>query len=104
MELRLKKQKVRNFANPDDQVAYVLEAHNAIDLMHKELDINLAEQNILSDRILTMKNFINDLPENDLKHSALLTQIQMDQIELDEIKRRERILVDELNKQASKKK
>jgi len=87
-----------DLSTPEHQRDFVLEAHNAFDLIHKELDINHAEQEIIAQRIKMMQNFVNDLPSSDSEYSMLTTQIQMDRVELDEIKRRENDLTEQLNK------
>ena len=103
MEPLFKKAPDREFSKPKNQEAYLLETHNAFDLLHKEIDINRAEQELLKQRIDLMKNFVNDLPDFDSEYSMLRTQIQMDQIELDEIKRRENFLSEQLNQLTQKK-
>lgn len=97
MEPPIKKASSRDFSNPKNQQAYLHETHNAFDLLHKEIDINHAEQELLTKRIQLMKNFVNDLPDFDSEYSMLRAQIQMDQVELDEIKRRESALSEQLN-------
>jgi len=92
-----KKASSRDLSNPLNQQAYLLETHNASDLLHKEIDINCAEQELLKQRIQLMKNFANDLPDFDSEYSMLRAQIQMDQVELDEIKRREDALTEQLH-------
>ena len=92
-----KKDPSPDFSKPDTQKAYVQEAHNAPDLLHKEIDVNRAEQGLLIERIRLMTNLINDLPESDPEYIVLLTQTQMDQIELDELKQREEAIGIQLN-------
>jgi hypothetical protein len=84
-------------SKPEIRAGYVTEVHNATELLHKELDINIAEQSLLCERIREMTVSMNDLPSFDPRYSMLAAQIQMDQIELDEVRRREVFLVQELN-------
>jgi len=86
-----------DFSKPDIQQAYVLEAHNRVSLLHKEIDINRAEQGLLVERIREMNHLINNIPESDPDYIVLLTQTQMDQIELDELKQREKAIGEKLN-------
>jgi hypothetical protein len=97
MEPLLNKISERDLLKPENQKAYVLETHNAFDLLQKEVDINHAEQELLSKRIQMMKNFVNDLPSCDSEYSMMMAQIQMDLIELDEIKRREEAISKQLH-------
>jgi hypothetical protein len=85
-----------DLSKTQDQLSYVHEAHNGVALLHKEMDVNRAEQVLLRDRINTIKSFINELPASDPEYSQLLTQVQMDQIELDELKRREEAIAEKL--------
>ena len=87
-----------NFSKPEIRQAFVEEAHTAADLLHKELDVNLAEQALLEDRIRMMNQFINDLPSSDPQYSMMLSQLQMDQVELDELKRRADTIEEQLKK------
>ena len=98
MESPLKKAPARDFSKPENQQAYVLESHNGIDLLHKEMDVNRAEQALLLQRIQMMKALVNDIPSSDSEYSMLLAQIQMDQVEFDEIKRRENAITEQLKK------
>ena len=71
--------------------------------MHKELDVNLAEQNILEHRIAIMQEFLNTIPSADPQYSIMLTLLRTDQIELDELKIRSTVIqnnliINELNK------
>ncbi len=76
---------------------FVFETHNKIDLLRKESDTNLAEQELLKKRIQMMKASANDLPSSDPKYSSLRIQIQMDEVELDELKKREADLAENLD-------
>ena len=96
MQPAIKKETDSNIFKPEIQQKYVHDTHNALELLHKELDINLIEQSLLSERIDMMKKFINDLPSFDSEYSTLAAQIQMDQIELDEVKQRENKITEEL--------
>ena len=86
-----------DFSKAEVRQAYVLEAHNGSALLHKEIDVNRAEQGLLVERIRLMTGLINDIPESDPEYSILLTQTQMDQIELDELKQREKTIGEKLN-------
>ena len=94
MKSSLKKAPSANLSDPENQQAYLQDTHNGIDLLHKEIDINRAEQELITERIKLMTDFVNDLPSSDPQFSMLRAQIQMDQIELDEIKRRENTIVE----------
>jgi hypothetical protein len=90
------KERASDLSKTEDQLAYVLEAHNAEALLHKELDVNLAEQGLLNQRMKMSKIYLNDLPSTDPNYTSLATQTQMDLIELDELKRREELISDRL--------
>ncbi len=96
MDSPLKKETTPDFINAKAQQAFVQDAQNGADLLHKEILVNLAEQNLLVERIRLMKEFVNDLPSSDPQYSMILTQVQMDQIELDELKRREDSIVEKI--------
>jgi hypothetical protein len=95
---QFKKESPPDFSKPENQQAFLLEAHNAAALLQKEIDVNQAEQDLLSQRIRMMKEFINQMPASDPQYSLLITQAQMDQIELDELKRREGMISEQLKK------
>lgn len=96
MDSPLKKETTPDFINAKAQQAFVQDAQNGADLLHKEILVNLAEQNLLVERIRLMKEFVNDLPSSDPQYSMILTQVQMDQIELDELKRREDSIAEQI--------
>ncbi len=96
MDSPLKKETTPDFINAKVQQAFVQDAQNSADLLHKEILVNLAEQNLLVERIRLMNEFVNDLPSSDPQYSMILTQVQMDQIELDELKRREDSIVEQI--------
>jgi FtsZ-binding cell division protein ZapB len=96
MKTPLKKEK-SDFSDPQVQEAYIKDAHDAISLLHKELDINHAEQELIKKRLQLMNDFCNDLPSSDPQYSMIRIQIQMDQVELDELKRRENDLLERIN-------
>jgi hypothetical protein len=83
---------VRNLSNPQDQTAYIQEAHNAEELFRKELDVNIAEQNLLRKRIRMLEELINDTPSDHPNYSQMVAQVNMDQIELDELEIREEFI------------
>lgn len=91
-----KKDTPPDLTKSQDQENYILEAHNSAALLQKEMDVNLAEQELLRQRIQMMSGLINDLSEKDPKYFFLTTQTKMDQIELDELKNREAIIFDRL--------
>ena len=97
MKPALKKDQPPDFSKPEIRQAYVLEAHNGVSLLHKEIDINRAEQGLLIERIREMNRLINNLPDSDPEYIVFLTQTQMDQIELDELKQREKAIGENLN-------
>lgn len=92
-----KKENAPDFSNPTVQQAFVQNTEDSKELMQKELDVNLAEQNLLKKRIELMKTFINDLPSSDPQYSMLVMQVQMDQVEVDELKNREILLIQKLS-------
>ena len=65
-------------------------------MLQKELDVNLVEQNLLQQRILMTKSFINDLASSDPQYSMLCIQVKMDLIEIDELKRREAVIIEQI--------
>ncbi len=91
------KEKTPDFSKIEAQQAYVREAHDSKALMQKELDVNLAEQILLNQRVQLMKGFLNDLPSSDPQYSMLAAQIQMDQLELDELRVRASLLSQKLS-------
>ncbi len=56
------------------------------ELLHKEMDLNLAEQNLLNQRLLLLKSQLNSIPDFDPEYISLLAQMDLNQIELDELK------------------
>lgn len=80
------------------QQEFVQGAKDAPSLLHKELSVNKAEQELLLKRIELMKSTQNDLPSYDPQYSMMQIQLQMDQIELDELKRRAERLTEQLKK------
>lgn len=97
MGLPFKNESSPDFSVPQNQQAFVQDAHDALSLLKKEITVNQAEQNLLGQRIRLMKEFVGDLPASDPQYSMILTQIQMDEIEVDELKRREHSIVDQIN-------
>lgn len=93
MEPFPKKENAPNYSNPVVQQAFIQDAQDSKTLMQKELEVNQAEQNLLSKRLLMMKEFLNELPSSDPQYSMLALQIKMDQVELDEIKIRETLTI-----------
>ncbi|MDE3047262.1 MAG: hypothetical protein KGI83_02810 [Verrucomicrobiota bacterium] len=91
------KKETPDFSKADVQQSFVQQTHDSKELMQKEFDVNIEEQNLLGQRIRTMQSFLNDLPSSDPQYSMLAIQIQMDQIELDELKRREASLSQKLS-------
>ena len=92
MQPIFKKDDTPDFSNPAVQKAYVDASHDSKDLMHKEFDVNLAEQNLLGKRISLMKQLINDIPSSDPQYSMLLLQVKADLVELDELRVRAAVL------------
>lgn len=92
-----KKENVPNFSDPARVQSYLQETQDSKALLQKELDVNQAEQTLLSKRIDLMKSFINELPSTDPQYSMLIAQVQMDQVELDELKIRETLLTQKLS-------
>jgi hypothetical protein len=78
--------------------AYVQETKDQHHLLEKELILITTEQNLLEQRIKTMKSFANDLPTYDPQYSMILTTIKMDQIELDELAIRKTSLLQKLER------
>lgn len=102
MEQFPKKENAPNYSNPIVQQAFIQDAKDGKSLSQKELEVTLAEQNLLSKRILMMKDFLNEIPSSDPQYSMLVLQIKMDQVEFDELKIRETLLIqriEELSKQ-----
>jgi hypothetical protein len=93
-----------DLSQPENLETYVHDTHNRIDLLHKEIDINHAEQELILERIQLMTSFVNDLPSSDPQYSMLRAQIQMDQVELDEMKRREQTISEQLKTLSKKEK
>ncbi len=91
-----KKEEAPDFSKAAVQQAFVQSASDSKSLMQKELDVNQAEQVLLTQRIQLTKSFINDLPSSDPQYAMLLTQLQMDQVEIDELKVRETLLIQKL--------
>ena len=87
-----------NFANPAVQRSFVDGVDSANELMHKELDVNQAEQNLLQKRILLLKDSIDNLPSSDPQYSMMLHMMNSDKIELDELKIRAAAIRNVLNK------
>lgn len=87
-----------DLSKQQDQIAYVEKTYNAAELIHKELDVNHVEQELLQERIKTAKNLLNEFSSDDPNYSNLQMQAKMDQIELDEKKIREQLLVETLEK------
>lgn len=98
MDTPFKKESAPNFANPEVRLSFVQEAHDQLSLLHKELDVNRAQQALLSARIRLMNEFVNDLPSFDPQYSMVRSQVQMDQVERDELKRREEFIEQQLRK------
>lgn len=80
------------------QKEYDLKIDTSADLLRKELDINLAEQALLSQRQILMKSQMNAIPDFDPQYIVLLTQLDMDRIEWDELKIRASKIVETLEK------
>lgn len=91
------KNEALDFSKESVQQAFVQDAQSGKALLQKELNVNQAEQGLLSKRIRMMKSFINDLPSSDPQYSMMVAQVQMDQIEIDELKIRETILTQKLS-------
>lgn len=66
------------------------------ELLQKEMDVNLAEQVLLKQRIELMKNVVNSVPSYDPDYAKFAVQMRMDQIELDELRVRETLLSEKL--------
>jgi hypothetical protein len=96
MESPFKKETTSYFSNEKAQQAFVHDTKDATSLLHKEISVNLAEQNLLLQRIRLMNELVNDIPSSDPQYSMILSQVQMDQIELDELKRRADSLVEQI--------
>ncbi len=90
-------QQFPNKENPKDPNAFSPNIKRSKELIQKELDINRAEQNLLTKRIALMQSLCNDLPDYDPHYSMMRTQIKMDQIELDELKVREAAMISQLD-------
>lgn len=97
MQSPFKKELTPNFSKPEDLQAFILDTPNGAALLKKEIDVNRVEQQLLFQRISMMETRINEMPSYNPEYSTLLTQTQMDKIELDELKRREEIIVEQLN-------
>lgn len=91
-KFRIKKEQSRNFSSSKEQKAFVGETSETKELLQKEIDLNLIQQNVLQKKMATSLTLLNDLPSSDPQYSFLRIQSQMDQIELDELKIRESIL------------
>lgn len=78
--------------NTSNQESLVESTKSSKELFQKELNVNKAEQILLSKRIVLSKELAKDLPSSDPRQSELILAIQMDQVELDELKMRESIL------------
>lgn len=98
MDPFLNKENAPDFSLPAVRQEFVQNTHDAKSLLQKELDVNLAEQNLLKQRILLMNDFVNDLPSSDPQYSMLRIQVKMDQVELDELKVREGTLIQQIEK------
>lgn len=84
----IRKDPDRDFSSPEIQKLFVGQAQSYKSLLQKEIDVNLAEQNLLKKRISTMKELINDLPSIHPQYSVLTIQIEVDEIELNELQLR----------------
>jgi hypothetical protein len=104
MDLPYKKDAVSDFSKYETREAFVRDAHNAGDLLRKELEINDTEQVLLNERIRTMKVLLNELPSSDAQYNALTAQIEMDRIELDELKSRREAICEQLRTLEEKRK
>lgn len=102
MDPFLKKDNTPNFSIPSGRQEFVQNTQNRKELLEKERDVNLVEQNLLRQRISLMKDFINDLPSSDPQYSMLCIQVKMDQIELDELQSRADFLVVQIKKEESR--
>ena len=98
MTFPFKKESAPDFSKQEAQQYFVQMTHSGNELLHKELDINHAEQALLKQRIEMMTGFLNDLPSIDPHYNMLLTQMQMDKIELDELKTRAGLISEEFEK------
>ena len=98
MTYPFKKESAPDFSNPEVQRHFVQMTHSNGELLHKELDVNHAQQTLLKQRIEMMTGFLNDLPAIDPHYNMLLTQMQMDRIELDELKKRADLISKEFEK------
>ena len=85
-----------DFSKPAIQQSFIQNTSDSKSLMQKELDVNQAEQTLLTQRIQLATSLLNDLPSSDPQYFMLLTQVQMDQIELDELKIRALLLSQKL--------
>ena len=86
-----------NRDNPKDPNSFTSDAKTSKELIQKELDVNRAEQNLLTKRMALMESLCNDLPDSDPHYSMMRTQIKMDLIELDELKVREAAMISQLD-------
>lgn len=92
---------VRNLARQPEEFSernYVKDITSKIELLHKELDVNREEQNLINQRIDTVKEFILELPATDPQYGIVHAQLRMDQVELDELRFQEEVLLDQINK------
>ena len=103
MDNFLNKTKTPDFSIPSVRQEFVQNTHDTLSLLHKEMDVNLVEQNLLKQRIALMSEFINDLPSSDPQYSMLCIQVKMDQVELDELDYRRQHLIQLIENEGSKK-
>lgn len=92
-ELPIKQNKVIPF-----EQTFVQDTHDANVLLRKELTVNLAEQNLLKQRMQLMREFLNDLPSKDPQYSMIALAIQADQVELDELELTQQSLLQKMEK------
>lgn len=93
-----KKPEDANYSQSEEQRKFTADTHSGKELLQKELDVNLANQNLLQKRILMMTDSINNIPSSDPQYSMMAIQVQMDRIELDELKSREQEITHKLSK------
>ncbi|NGX56347.1 MAG: hypothetical protein K1060chlam5_00585 [Candidatus Anoxychlamydiales bacterium] len=60
-----------------------------LDLLKKDLEVNIQEQVIVNKRIMLLKESMQEIPNTNPDYVILITQHKMDLIELDELKSRE---------------
>jgi hypothetical protein len=70
---------------------------NPKELGQQELDVNLAEQNLLRQRIRLMQELLNDISSDDPHYAMMARQIKMDEVELSELKVREQNIKEKLS-------